>query len=213
MEIVLIRHGESFYNIGHTNNLDSHLTETGIKQVCLTAEWLRNAFDLTGFSAITSPYLRTLQTASIICELNDLPCKVDSQIREFHIHQQKPQLIGGGMRIANRSFMFSNLQWPSNECKEDVAFYLNESKSQFVDRLAKLVYNTREQGYNRLLIITHGACCKVLPELIVGHDSEYVKNIFNTDENLWSGNEDIPNCAITWIKDNEIKFQNKVVYE
>ena len=65
MELIIVRHGESEYNTDISESLDSSLTTEGILQVKKTAEYLKK-IDLSEFEGITSPYLRTLQTAKII---------------------------------------------------------------------------------------------------------------------------------------------------
>jgi len=63
MEITFVRHGESQWNAGLTNNLDSSLTELGEKQVFHTAERLLAEAAAKPFThAFVSPFRRTLET-------------------------------------------------------------------------------------------------------------------------------------------------------
>jgi phosphohistidine phosphatase SixA len=76
-QIFLIRHGEP-----QTNAPGADLTKIGILQVRNTAEFLSKNFDLAGFEAFTSPYLRCRHTADIIAEVTGLQFSVDCEVQE-----------------------------------------------------------------------------------------------------------------------------------
>lgn len=88
--MLLVRHGQSEFNAAFTHTRvdpgipDPSLTAIGHRQAAEAAEALasRNLRRL-----IASPYLRTLQTASIIAARLGLPIEIDARVREraaFH---------------------------------------------------------------------------------------------------------------------------------
>ena len=80
MEIYLVRHGQSEYNIGRTDNLDSGLTPEGQAQAERTARRLAGE----GLSrAYASPLRRTLQTIGPICEAAHLRAEVYAEVCEY----------------------------------------------------------------------------------------------------------------------------------
>lgn len=80
MELYLVRHGQSEYNIGATDFLDSDLTEVGQKQAELTARRLQSAQLKRAF---VSPLRRTLQTADYICNASDIRGEIVASICEY----------------------------------------------------------------------------------------------------------------------------------
>ncbi|GAB4171655.1 MAG: hypothetical protein OHK0024_07940 [Thalassobaculales bacterium] len=84
--MILVRHGQSWFNF-HFNTTrqdpgipDPGLTPTGRDQAAAAAEMLRPA----GLARLlVSPYRRTLETASIIAEILDLPIAVEPLVHEM----------------------------------------------------------------------------------------------------------------------------------
>ena len=80
MELYLVRHGQSEYNIGLTDHLDSGLTPTGRAQAARTAARLADE-GLT--HAYASPLRRTLQTMGPICAACHLRAEVNAEVCEY----------------------------------------------------------------------------------------------------------------------------------
>ncbi|MBL8697492.1 MAG: histidine phosphatase family protein [Alphaproteobacteria bacterium] len=88
--MLLVRHGQSEFNAAFTNTR----VDPGIPDPGLTAIGRRQAAEAADALArhdvrrlVVSPYLRTLQTASIIAERLGLPIEIDARVREraaFH---------------------------------------------------------------------------------------------------------------------------------
>ncbi|MDH7481591.1 MAG: alpha-ribazole phosphatase [Armatimonadota bacterium] len=81
MRIILVRHGETIYNLerryqGHT---DAELTELGKKQALRTAERLSRE-DITAI--YSSDLIRASETARIIAKYHNLPVQTDMRLRE-----------------------------------------------------------------------------------------------------------------------------------
>ena len=80
MEVYLVRHGQSEYNIGRTLNLDSPLTPLGRAQAERTA---RRLMDEGLTLAYASPLRRTLETIRPICAACRLRAEVSADVCEF----------------------------------------------------------------------------------------------------------------------------------
>ncbi|MCL6518284.1 MAG: alpha-ribazole phosphatase [Armatimonadetes bacterium] len=81
MRIILVRHGETIYNLerryqGHT---DAELTELGKKQALRTAERLSRE-DIAAI--YSSDLIRASETASTIAKCHNLPVQTDMRLRE-----------------------------------------------------------------------------------------------------------------------------------
>ena len=80
MELYLVRHGQSEYNIGLTDFLDSGLTPTGRAQAANTAARLAGE-GLT--HAYASPLRRTLETIGPICAACGLRAELNAEVCEY----------------------------------------------------------------------------------------------------------------------------------
>jgi probable phosphoglycerate mutase len=83
--IVFVRHGEADNNVKRLlvgRHIESHLTERGIEQVKDTGQHLRK---LKIDRVYVSPVTRTVETAKIICKINDLQYKTDERLYEIEL--------------------------------------------------------------------------------------------------------------------------------
>ncbi|MBI4790462.1 MAG: histidine phosphatase family protein [Chloroflexi bacterium] len=80
LELLLVRHGESYHNRDGTGGLDSDLTELGVEQARRLAPWLAADFK---FAAIySSPLVRARLTAEIAAAELSLPIQFKDDLRE-----------------------------------------------------------------------------------------------------------------------------------
>lgn len=213
MELILIRHAQSVYNTGVTLNLDTELTDLGKEQIESTASFLKDNFDLSQFQAISSPYLRTLQTSDIIHKTTNLKFKVSGGVREYHIDKTNPELQDGGLRLPNRAKEFSHCNWVSEEWGDLGNFYSNETLEDFITRM-ELFYKSLRQG--KYLIVSHGAPIKILYEIGIGNNKKDLVDRYSKEPNEMSMrlSEDtykiIHNSSITWVSEGECKWYSKV---
>jgi broad specificity phosphatase PhoE len=205
MHVVIVRHGESHYNLGTTQNLDSQLTETGMKQSCITIDWLLKNIDLFDYKAMTSPYLRCLQTSSVLAEMSDIPVVVNDNLRELHLSLKKADIIGGGLNIPNRAVSFPNLLW--NEWKVDFKFFSNEKVPQFVDRMASFVGTLS----GNIIMVTHAVAHRTISDLLTGKSPEELKERWK-DSKIFLEDTAIHNCGITMVVNGELLGFNKVAW-
>jgi broad specificity phosphatase PhoE len=82
IDLILIRHGESEFNVGLTADLNSKLTANGVVQAERAGDTLKERA-VDGFEGIVSPYQRTRETAQIITAVAGLPFSVDEAVREW----------------------------------------------------------------------------------------------------------------------------------
>jgi broad specificity phosphatase PhoE len=92
-ELLMVRHGQSQANVGASTEADCDLTDAGLEQARALARRLAQ-FDLAGFTGLTSPYRRAIQTSEAIALTTGLRFEVDPDIREW----------GPAARVAGRPY-------------------------------------------------------------------------------------------------------------
>ena len=83
--LAFVRHGEADNNVKRLlvgRHIESHLTERGIQQVKDTGQHLRK---LKIDKVYVSPVTRTIETAKIICKINDLQYQTDERLYEIEL--------------------------------------------------------------------------------------------------------------------------------
>ena len=83
--IAFVRHGEADNNVKRLlvgRHIESHLTERGIQQVKDTGQHLRK---LKIDRVYVSPVTRAIETAKIICKINDLQYQTDERLYEIEL--------------------------------------------------------------------------------------------------------------------------------
>lgn len=83
--IVFVRHGESDNNVKRLlvgRHIESHLTECGIQQANDTGQHLKK---LKIDRVCVSPVTRAIETAKIICQINQLGYQVDERLYEIEL--------------------------------------------------------------------------------------------------------------------------------
>jgi broad specificity phosphatase PhoE len=186
-EIIVVRHGQSYANIGETNHPDSEITQTGREQVQSTADWLAE-HDLSDFQGITSPLHRALQTADIIHQKTKVPFMVDFGPREV-------MMIHNDFDIPLRSADFPHFHWP---WKSEKATLKTEDERTYLERIASFVEGLPNGKY---LIVSHGTPTRTIVELASGEGlrvdlHDYVRN-----------------ASINWVRDGKMLHYNKVMWK
>ena len=83
--IAFVHHGEADNNVKRLlvgRHIESHLTERGIQQVKDTGQHLKK---LKIDRVYVSPVTRAIETAKIICEINDLQYQTDERLYEIEL--------------------------------------------------------------------------------------------------------------------------------
>jgi len=205
MQLVLIRHAESFNNIGTTEDLDSSLSNNGFTQMEVTARWLKNIFSqktpFENFIGYTSPLLRCLQTSRVLSHIIKVPFEVNYKLREFSV--TKENSISPCVTIRNRKDIY-DFSWI--EDKKEICFK-DESLAEFVPRVKSFYSNLDPKG--KYLIVSHGSVCRCLHALATNTVEILFERYSNFD---FEENTSIKNCGITFIRDNKEIMFSKTIY-
>jgi broad specificity phosphatase PhoE len=214
VEVLIVRHAESMHNISLTESLDSNLSKKGCLQAKCVAYWLRNNFDLSNYEGITSPYLRTIQTACNISKATGLRFTVNGGTREHHINKAERDLAAGGMEIPVRKEQFEDcdLVWPSPFFDGKAVFYKNEELEEFFRRI-QLFTDTLDQHKN-YLIVGHGASCRTLHEVLCSKDLDGLRRRYD-GRKLKPGDFScsIKNASLSWVVDGKSKWFSRIVHD
>lgn len=192
MKLILIRHGESEYNASLTKNLDSNLTIRGKEQAILTGRFLKeNVPDIEDFTFLTSPYARCLQTSDCIKDqIEKNVVKVNAGPREIMVNYEQ-------VKIKNRKKDYPHFDWNHDH---DLEFF-QETDDEFVERMHIFYKELIESSLEKVIVVSHGSPVNTIFEIASGLDGKadtmnYVRN-----------------CSISYIKDGEKIWFDKVVYE
>jgi len=144
MKLYLVRHGETDYNIEKKilGNTDLSLNAEGIKQGYYLKELLKNEnIDII----ISSPFLRSKQTAEIINENFELEIQFDDRICERNYGEFE------GISIIDFDFVSF---WEYNSKRIGTS----ETTEKFVNRVFDFL-NDLKETYNgkKILIVAHGS--------------------------------------------------------
>jgi broad specificity phosphatase PhoE len=90
--LVLLRHGQTDYNVGGRmqGHLDSMLTETGVEQAASVAPEIAR---LVPDRLISSDLQRAVDTADLVSAACGLPVKFDARLRETHLGEWQGRTV------------------------------------------------------------------------------------------------------------------------
>jgi len=163
LNLYVIRHGESEHNVdrtvmAHTHDSQHSLTELGFRQAQKTAEFMQTVLNEKTI-LYSSPYLRTIQTATAIHKLlpEEIPFYENPLIREWE--------LGNLYDFTNRTpeakkeykaagpFYF---RYHNGESLADV--YLRAT--MFINTVVERVQS--KQRYENMVVVTHAAFIQML---------------------------------------------------
>lgn len=161
-----IRHGETMWNReGRVQGqLDDPLTLNGVLQVCRLAETLHRLLDdPAAYAAIMSPLIRARQSAAIVCDVLGIDfraCQDDDLLKE---------ITWGDWEGMTREEIAATHPdaWARRE-RDHWGFVppKGESYAMGAERVRRWLSKIADQP--RLIVIGHGAFCKVLRGLYAG---------------------------------------------
>ena len=144
MQVFVTRHGQTEWNVLKKvqGRKDLELNETGINQAIQTRDYLRNSdFDLI----ISSPLMRTKQTAEIINEYRQKPIIYSNEIIERDFGEFE------GLKTSEFDF---ELFW---SYKNNIVYNKAENIKEFFSRVYKFLEDLKEKySDKKVLIVTHG---------------------------------------------------------
>ena len=153
MLLHVVRHAESLANINKSSQVDCDLSDLGRGQVRAVADELaRMGID----RVLSSPYRRTLCTASGIAKAARVPLEVFPLLHEHH-----PSAFGADWPLMTRSELIVN--FPDLVLPEDLAdrdwHRPPETDAQVLERMARVVeaLEKRFAGSERVALVSHGS--------------------------------------------------------
>ena len=156
MELYLVRHGQSEYNIGLTEHLDSGLTPTGRAQAGRTAARLA-AEKLTHIYA--SPLRRTLQTTQPICAACHLRAEVSAEVCEYFSINNAAYRTFQGLRpeeiTRDYPFAFFGDSFPCDLVWWPQQLETNALLSERAERVRDVLLRRHAATEHRVLIVSH----------------------------------------------------------
>lgn len=178
--VFLIRHAESLYNTGDTEDLDSGLSRRGLEQVGKIGDFLKD----TG-PGFTSPYLRCLMTSRAVWEKTGIPFAVDADLAELTDH------YNASVRVSCRRGIYPEMGW-DGYCPTTFG---GESQAEFLSRLRSFWAKVPD----RSVVVTHGSVVQTLVLLAAGAAVDRVP--------VWDNS--VENGSVTWVTRGEIVWLSK----
>ena len=180
IKLYFFRHGESRWNANKDfkyskENHNTHLTELGIKQAILNAEFLK---DKNIEHIYSSPLIRAKETATILSHKINVGITFEDDLKEFSLYNQNCYGINRdeikekiGIEIYNK-IRFSDNEYLDFRALEGCETK-REARNRFVDTIKKICLNT---PYKIIAISSHGAIIKEMLRYFNYKDTEDLEN-------------------------------------
>jgi broad specificity phosphatase PhoE len=185
-EIILVRHGETEWNVGEIfrGRIDIELNETGVKQAELLAEYLQNVKIEAVYS---SPLKRALRTAETIAGYHRIKIEISPGLIDFD--------YGEWQRLTHREvkdkYEELYIKWMNHP--EKVRMPFGESLDDVRSRATDVINEITARGYeSTVVLVAHRVVNKVLICSLLGLDNSH----------FWNIRQD--NCGIT-----EFTYENE----
>ncbi len=169
-EIVLVRHGETEWNVGEIfrGRIDIELNETGIKQAKLLAEYLSN---IKIEAVYSSPLKRALKTAETMAVNHHLGVKIAPELIDIdfgtwqglsrqEVSEKYPELYSEWINRPDKAKI------PSGESLDDVR-----------RRALGIVNEVTAKHQGTVILVSHRVVNKVLICALLGLDNSHFWNI------------------------------------
>lgn len=194
MRILLIRHGETDYNLerriqGHK---DIALNARGLKQAQEVADVLvaREKID----AVISSDLLRASKTAQTIADAANAPIFSRIGLRERHMGELEGMLHSDALKKRAKDGKKSLLEYGENQ---------DELGKRLVEAYEDVLAFANEQGYKTVAVVSHGSALNNLLEALVKS-----RRITFKDADIASAFRKRPklgNCSVTIIEDGVLQ--------
>jgi broad specificity phosphatase PhoE len=202
LNIFVIRHGEAEHNVdrtvmAHTHDSKHSLTKLGQNQVQKTAEFMKTIVNEKTVM-YSSPYLRTIQTASAIHSLlpKQVPFYENPLLREWELGNlydftNRPPELKKEFKAAG-IFYFRH---PNGESLADVYLRATMFMNTVVERVKK------QQRYENVVIVTHAAFMHMLLAFLQNWSVEDLTNF-----------KPVENASVIRINDEGGDYQHKKIF-
>lgn len=141
MKIYILRHGERIPNkqVGEKESLNLGLTKHGRNQVRASANFLKNKIE----HIVSSPIIRTKESAEILSEVTGLPINYNDNLKEFFA-----ELNSSDQKEGKRLKEYARAH-------PDEPISGRESLNHAIDRLKKVIEGTSQLSYKAVCLVTH----------------------------------------------------------
>lgn len=193
MKYYLIRHGQSQFNAGNTDEYDSNLSEKGFVQIVEAALTLKELFgkdleqvlvEATAFQGFTSPLKRCLDTAMPLHKRWGINFIVDTLLSETP-QETKVQRY---KLIPNRSKDYPEYTWPEFE-----SFDPDRTQEEYLKGLGAFAKKLPEKA----VIVSHMTTIHDLVAIIVGAPFKFYRS------------KEVGNASITCIENGRVTFMGR----
>ena len=183
MNIYLMRHGETAWNVLHLmqGRSDIPLNENGLEQARKTAEAMKEIpFDCI----LSSPLQRAQQTAQIVAEGRDVPVLVDKRLVEMGFGAMEGLSLTEHPDLRDVFFNDPEHYVPSKE--GETFAQLSQRCGEVLDELLPYL---AQQNHQNVLLVSHGAFIRGV-----------VQRVMNRPLSQFWNNGPMKNCSCTVLK-------------
>ena len=187
VEIILVRHGETDWNVTEVfrGGIDIELSENGLKQVELLAEYLRNSKVAAIYS---SPLKRASKTAEIIAGCHNLDVVITLGLIDFNYGEWQ----GLPHEAVKDRYGALYAEWTKNPHR--VKMPAGESLSDVRRRVSNVVASVIASNEGTVVMVAHRVVNKVLICYLLGLGNAH----------FWNIRQDT--CGITIFNHNQGRF-------
>lgn len=188
-ELLIIRHARSKHNVCDSDDVDDQITKFGETQSRNVGKFMASELDLDGFKFFTSPFLRCLQTSSLIQQEVKAQFQVMHELREYLNH------AGRECFVPHRERIFPTLDW---------SWYPQEGTTYY-DEFNEVYLHRMHDAYSKLpqksVVVTHGLPAFTLMHLAKGNMQSIP---------IWD--HSIDNCSMTLIRRGRVIWHGRNLY-
>lgn len=198
MELIVIRHGQSYVNLGDWENLesmDTALTDLGQQQAAALRDWLK-AQDKSADALYASTMKRTRETAQYVFDALGVQPIFDDRLREVgnSHHDGKP------VDEVDLPRVYANTENPSPFSPTVTDVINAESWMHFRIRIGQFVHDIYDEYAGKTVyVVAHGGVMAALFDLVF-NVGVYRQCGVNTENTGWSRFEYHPGHSFTdWV--------------
>lgn len=199
MELIIIRHGQSYVNLGNWDQLDTMdtaLTELGQQQATALRDWLKEQ-NLSADALYASTMRRTRETAQYVSEALGLDPIYDDRIREVgNSHHDGKPVDEDDLPRAYNNFRTNEAPFAPTVPNVDNA----ESWMHFRIRIGQFVHDIYDKHKDQTVyVVAHGGVMAALFDLVFNVGA-YRQCGVNTENTGWARFEYHPDQSYTdWV--------------